>query len=112
MSAVTDSRAVVASDPARPGITNLLEIFGAMTGRNPKDIPADFEGKGYGDFKKILAEVAVETLSPIRRKFDELMENKDYLLQVLKAGASAAQKRAWKILAKVYRKAGFVEPLR
>ena len=76
MSAVTDSGSVIAYDPACLGITNLLEIFGAMTGRNPEDIPADFEGKGYGDFKKVLAEAAVETLSPIRRKFDELMENK------------------------------------
>ena len=112
MSAVTDSEAVVAYDPARPGLRNLLEIYGVLAGRAPEEVAADFDGKGYGELKAALTEVVVETLAPIREKFDELMENKDYLLQVLKTGAGAAQKRAWKILSKVHRKAGFVEPSR
>jgi len=76
------------------------------------DVATDFDGKGYGDFKASLVDVTVESLAPIRLKFDELMGNKDYLIQVLKNGSGAAQKRAWKILSKVHRKVGFVEPSR
>jgi tryptophanyl-tRNA synthetase len=112
MSAVTDSETEIVYDPARLGISNLLDIYGVLTGRTPLDIAADFEGKGYGYFKALLVDVTVESLAPIRQKFDELMGDKDYLIQVLKSGSDAAQKRAWKILSKVHRKVGFVEPLR
>jgi tryptophanyl-tRNA synthetase len=112
MSAVTDSETEIVYDPARLGISNLLDIYGVLTGRNPLDIAADFEGRGYGYFKASLVDVTVESLAPIRQKFDELMGDKDYLIQVLKSGSDAAQKRAWKILSKVRRKVGFVEPLR
>ncbi len=112
MSAVTDSDSAITYEPARHGIRNLLDIFGALTNRAPKEIAAEFDGRGYADFKNALVDVAVESLAPIRQKFDELMENKDFLQQVLQQGAAAAQKRAWKILAKVHRKAGFLEPLR
>lgn len=112
ISAVTDSDAVIAYDPERPGVRNLLEIYGVLAGRSPVDVAADFSAKGYGDLKAALVEVVVDSLAPIREKFDELMQNKDYLLEVLKDGASAAEKRAWKILSKVHRKAGFVEPSR
>ena len=106
MSAVTDSETVIAYDHQRPGVSNLLEIYGVLVGRAPQDLASDFEGKGYGDLKTAL------TLAPIRHKFDELMENKDFLKNVLKSGAEAAQVRAWKVLSKVKRRAGFVEPLR
>ena len=112
MSAVTDSETVIAYDHQRPGVSNLLEIYGVLVGRAPQDLASDFEGKGYGDLKTALTDVVVETLAPIRHKFDELMENKDFLKNVLKSGAEAAQVRAWKVLSKVKRKAGFVEPLR
>ena len=113
MSAVTDSETTIAFAPKeRPGVSNLLEIYGVLTKRKPEDVAEDFVGKGYGDLKKALVEVVVESLNPIRTRFDELMEDKTYLSEVLKKGAEAAQKRAWKVLSKVHRKAGFVEPAR
>jgi len=113
MSAVTDSETSITYDPqGRPGVSNLLEIYGVLAHREPADIAEDFEGKGYGDLKKALVEVVCDSLNPIRTRFDELMEDKSYLTSVLKKGADAAQKRAWKILSKVHRKAGFVEPSR
>ncbi len=113
MSAVTDSQTNIEYDPQnRPGVSNLLEIYGVLSGRDPKEIAPDFEGKGYGELKKALVDVVNGALDPIRTKFNELMEDKAYLEVVLKGGAAAAQQRAWKILSKVHRKAGFVEPKR
>ena len=110
--AVTDSGSEVKSGPEKPGITNLLSIMSGFSGRSVEELEAEFVGKGYGDFKKAAGEVVVEGLRPIRERFEEVEQDKAYLDGVLKSGAETAQKKAYKILSKVYRKVGFVERFR
>jgi tryptophanyl-tRNA synthetase len=111
-SAVTDSEAEVRAAPDKPGVTNLLTILSASTGRPVAELEADFKGVNYGEFKNAVADAVVDLLTPIQTRFAEISEDKNYLNGVFKAGAEAAQKRAYKTLAKVYRKAGFVERAR
>ena len=108
-SAVTDSGNEVKAGADKPGVTNLLAIHSAITGEEIPAIEERFSGQGYGQFKQAVAEAVVETLRPVREKYFSLRDDKDYLLSVLKDGASVAQKRAYRILGKVYRKIGFVE---
>lgn len=108
MSAVTDSDSCVRADAAnKPGITNLMSIYAAVTGKTNQQIEDDFAGKGYGDFKKSVADAVIATLDPVRNRYEELIKDKAYLDEVLKAGAATAQRTAYKTLAKVYRKVGF-----
>jgi tryptophanyl-tRNA synthetase len=90
-------------------VTNLLSIQSAITGEEVSSLEKRFEGQGYGAFKEAVAETVVETLQPVREKYLSLVEDKPYLESVLKDGAAAAQKTAFRILSKVYRKIGFVE---
>ncbi len=108
--AVTDSCSEVKRGEGKAGIENLMSIYGACTGKSFDEIETEFEGKGYGDFKKAVADAVVETLRPIQEKYADLMKNKDYLKQVYKSGAERAARVANKTLAKVYRKVGFIEP--
>src|SRR5205823_1995379 len=85
--ATTDSQRLVAFDPERPGITNLLTIYQLLTGQSQQEIEAEFEGKGYGDFKAVLTECLVETLAPIQRRYYELMNDLPTLEAILKQGA-------------------------
>src|ERR1700730_3853516 len=73
--ATTDSLRLVQFDPERPGITNLLTIYQALTGQEQAVIEAEFEGKGYGDFKAALTERLVETLAPIQQRYHELIDD-------------------------------------
>jgi len=113
-SAVTDSGSEIkfSEGEEKAGIRNLLTIYSNLTELSITDIELKYEGRGYGDFKKDLADIVVEKLSPIKFKHDDLMKNKDYLETVLKAGAESAQKKAWKMLSKVYRKVGLVQAAR
>lgn len=110
--AVTDSGSEIRAGEDKPGVTNLLAIMSSFLDK-PMDVcAAEFEGKGYGDFKKAVGEVVVEGLAPIRERYEEVINDKGYLDSVLKAGADTAQKKAYKILSKVQRKVGFVERFR
>jgi len=112
MSAVTDSETNVAYDPdKKPGVSNLISIMSALGGKSVKDIVAEFAGKNYGEFKKAAADVVAEKLRPVREKYQSAVADKAYLDQVLSAGAQAAQRRANKVMSKVYRKVGYVNPL-
>lgn len=109
LSAVTDSGSEIRSSPEKPGIANLLNIMSASTGKPIAEIENDFDGRGYGDFKKAVADAVVARLEPIQKKYAELMNNKDHLHQILKEGAEDAQRRAYRMMAKVNRKVGFIE---
>lgn len=85
--ATTDSLRLVAFDPERPGITNLLTIYQTLTGQSQAAIEAEFEGKGYGDFKAALTERLVETLAPIQQRYNALMNDLPTLEGILKQGA-------------------------
>lgn len=89
--ATTDSLRLVAFDPERPGITNLLTIYQALTGQSQEVIEAEFAGKGYGDFKAVLTERLVETLSPIQQRYRELMDDLSILEKILQQGADTVR---------------------
>lgn len=108
--AVTDSDTVVKFDPVnKKGVSNLMTIYSAATGKTIEETENDFVGKGYGDFKAAVGEAVVETLRPIREKAEDLMKNKDYLVAVYREGAERASRTAYKTLRKVYKKVGFTE---
>lgn len=107
-SAVTDSGSEIRMAADKPGISNLLTLLSAATGTPIPDLEATFAGQQYGPFKEAVAEAVVQLLTPIQERFHEIEGDKAYLDSVFKAGAEAAQHRANRILAKVYRKAGFV----
>lgn len=89
--ATTDSLRLVSFDPARPGITNLLTIYQLLTRQSQQEIEAEFEGKGYGDFKAALTERLVATLAPIQERYRELMNDLPTLESIL--GQSAEEVR-------------------
>lgn len=107
-SSVTDSGSEVRASDEKPGITNLLNIFSAATGKPISEIETEFAGSQYGPFKDAVADAVIAMLEPIQKRYAAIAEDKGSLDSILKAGAEAAQKRAFKMLSKVYRKAGFV----
>lgn len=111
-SAVTDSEGVIEyrpDDEAKAGINNLLTIMSAVTGKDIDKIVAEYQGKGYGDFKKDVAEAVVEEIRPIRARYDQLSNDKQYLVDICEKGAIEASKIAGRTLNKVYKKVGFVQ---
>ena len=110
MSAVTDSDSEVRFAPGeKPGVSNLMCIMAAFTGESMEQIQANFAGKGYGDFKKAVADVVVEGLTPVRERYEQVAADKSLIEEALKRGNEAAQRRADKIMSKVYRKVGFLK---
>jgi tryptophanyl-tRNA synthetase len=106
MKATTDSIGTIKFDKSRPGIYNLLEMYEILSNENRSDIEAKFEGKGYGDFKKDLSELVVNSLKPLQDKYNELIENPEKLEQILKNGAEKARLIADKKLKEVKEKVG------
>ncbi len=105
--AVTDSGKEVVFDPAKkPAVSNLLTIYSGFSGKNIKSLEQEFAGKTYVEFKKALAELLIEKLSPIRKKFDELMFDRQELIKTLSRGSEKAQKVAEQTLDEVKRKTG------
>ena len=109
MSAVTDSSSEIVASGDKPGISNLLQIYSSMSGRTVADIEGSLKGEGYGTLKKEVADAVISVCEPVQAKYKDLIDDKSYLEDVLRSGAGAAQERAYKVLGKVYRKAGFVE---
>ena len=107
--AVTDSENVVRYDTEnKPGISNLISIYGAISGKTNDEVEKKFEGKGYGDFKKAVAECVIEELRPLQTKYKELVSNPEYLKQIYVEGANKAKEKAEKTLRDVYSKIGLV----
>ncbi len=108
--AVTDSDGCVRADADKPGVTNLMTIYGVCTGKTFDEIEKEFDGRGYGDFKQTVAESVIEALRPIREEYARILADKAYLDGVLKTGAERADAIARRTLAKVYKKVGFFTP--
>lgn len=107
--AVTDSDTCVRYDVSeKPGISNLMQIYSVATGESFDKIEAEFEGKGYGEFKPRVGEAVVEMLRPIREEATRLLADKAYLESVYRQGAEKAAFTSNKTLRKVYKKIGFV----
>ena len=110
--AITDSDTenCVHFDPAnKPGVSNLMNIYSAVTGKSIDEIEREFEGQGYGVFKPAVGDAVIETLRPIREEATRLLEDKAYLCSVYTEGAQKASVIARKTLRKVYKKVGLVE---
>lgn len=108
--AVTDSDMAIRYDrEAKPGVSNLMEIYACATGEALESVAAAFEGKGYGDFKLAVGEAVAETLAPIQAEYKRLLADKGYLEEVMAKNAARASHLAGKTLAKVKRKVGFVK---
>jgi tryptophanyl-tRNA synthetase len=108
-SAVTDSEAVVRFDPeTKPGVSNLLTIYSALSGRSIGDLEAEYAGRGYGDLKKDLAEVVVDFVTPIQERTAAYLDDPAALDAVLAAGAEKARAIAGATLATMYDRVGFL----
>ena len=108
-SAVTDTgREVVADPEGKPGVTNLLAIHSALSGRSVADLEEHFAGRGYGDLKKELAEVVADFVTPVRERTHELLADRGELQRVLAQGAARAREVAAGTVADVYERIGFL----
>ena len=112
-SAVTDSGSEVAFDTAeKPGISNLLTIYSALTGRDIPSIEAEFAGQQYGHFKVALGDLVAEFVDGFGTRTRELLDDRAELDRILADGADKARSVASETLARVYDRSGFVPPLR
>jgi tryptophanyl-tRNA synthetase len=108
-SAVTDTgREIVFDREAKPGISNLLSIYAALTDRSIADLTASYQGKGYGDLKKDLAEVVVEFARPIKQRTQEFLDDPAQLDKLLAVGGEKARAVASQTLREVYDRIGFL----
>lgn len=106
--AVTDSLGCIRVSEEQPGVSNLIGIYSAVTGKSATEIEAEFSGKGYGDFKAAVGEVVADALAPIRERYTEIVTDKAYLEGIYRAGAERAEKIAFKTCRKAMKKAGFL----
>jgi tryptophanyl-tRNA synthetase len=106
---VTDTDSEIKFDPEKkPGVSNLLGIYAAVSGRSIKDLEAAFAGKGYGDLKGEVADAVISVIEPIRQRATDLLENTDELDSLLASGSARANELAEATLASVYDKIGFI----
>lgn len=109
MRAVTDDDANIVFDPEnKPGVSNLLTIFSVLSGRPVDSLETEFAGRGYGDLKKALAEVIIDTFAPIRERTLDLLEDTGELDRVLASNADRAAHVAGSTLATAYDRMGFL----
>lgn len=107
--AVTDSETSVRYDPeTKPGVSNLLSIYSAASGKSVADAEAEFSGQGYGAFKNAVGEAVVELFRPIREESERLLSDKAYLEAIYRQGAERARAVAIRTLRKVHHKVGFL----
>lgn len=112
-SAVTDTgREILYDEVNKPGISNLLTMYAALTARTIDDLLEQYEGRGYGDLKKDLAEVLVEFVKPIQERTKGYLDDKAQLDKILAVGAEKARTVASATLAKTYKNVGFLSPAR
>lgn len=110
--AVTDSEGIILYRDEQPGVKNLINIYSACTGKTPEETVAEFDGKGYGDFKMAVGEAVVSVLKPLQEEQARLSKDKAYIDSVIKNNAEKASYYATKTLRKVQRKVGFPDRIR
>jgi tryptophanyl-tRNA synthetase len=101
-SVTDDGKEVKFDEKAKPGISNLLTIHSALSGKSVSDLENEFSGKGYGDFKTAVAEVVIAKLEPIGKRTRELMDDPAELSRVLSNGAQKANEVASATLKAAY----------
>ncbi len=110
--AVTDSDNQIRYSEEKPGIRNLIEIYGLATGKSAVEVEAEFINTGYGDFKLAVGEAVADLLTPLQTRFDVLQKDKAYIDGIIKNNAEKANYYATKTLRKVQKKVGFPERIR
>ena len=106
--AVTDSDSVIRYGEDKPGVSNLMTVYRAFTGKSFEEIEREFSGVGYGSFKLAVGEACADGLQSVRDEFSRLIADKAYLESVMKSGAEEAHRTALRMMSKVKRKIGFV----
>ncbi|MBQ4351431.1 MAG: tryptophan--tRNA ligase [Clostridia bacterium] len=107
--AVTDSGSEIRYAEDKPGVSNLISIYSAFTGKTVEEVEREFDGKGYGDFKLAVGEACADALAPVQAEFARLTADKAYLESVMRNGAEAAAHDAARTMSKVRRKIGFTD---
>ncbi|RKY39966.1 MAG: tryptophan--tRNA ligase [Candidatus Omnitrophota bacterium] len=106
--AVTDSGSEIRVDERKPGISNLLTIYSCLSEQPVSKLEERFAEKGYASFKEELAELIIQTLKPIQKEYRRLMDNRDYVIDLLQEGAKKARTRAERTLREVKKRIGFL----
>ena len=110
--AVTDSGTEIRADEeAKPGITNLLRIYSALTGESVPDLERRYAGQGYGTFKKDVAEVVVAAFAPVRERTEQMLKDENQLDKLLAHGAARARSVAGPTMTTVRDRMGFLQAL-
>lgn len=107
-SVTDDGKEVRFDEKGKPGISNLLTIHSALSGKSITELENDFSGKGYGDFKTAVAEVVISTLEPIAKRTNDLMSDRSELIKILKSGAIKANHVASETLKAAYSAIGLI----
>ena len=110
--AVTDSESEVRYAEEKPGISNLMDIYSAVTGKTYEEIEKEFAGKGYGDFKLAVGETVADHLKPLQERYEQLMKDKAYIESMIKQNDEKAAYYANKTLRKVQKKVGLTARIR
>ena len=110
--AVTDSESEVRYAEEKPGISNLMDIYSAVTGKTYEEIEKEFAGKGYGDFKLAVGETVADHLKPLQERYEQLMKDKAYIESMIKQNDEKAAYYANKTLRKVQKTVGLTERIR
>ncbi len=108
--AVTDSENCVRYDrESKPGVSNLMGIYGIIKNKTMEEIEEEFKGQGYGNFKTAVAEAVVERLEPIQEKYNKLIENPDKIKEIYEKGDKKANEKANNLIKEVYEKIGLIK---
>lgn len=108
-SAVTDTgKEIKFDEKSKPGISNLLTIHSALSGKSIPELESEFAGKGYGDFKGAVAEVVTSYFAPVKARAEELLQDEQALLQILREGSEKARAVASQTLRQTYDALGLV----
>ncbi len=107
--AVTDSESEIRYDSeSKPGVSNLIEIYGIVTKKTHEEIEREFSGKGYGDFKLAVGEAVADELAPLQERYETLIKDKAYIDECIKKNDEKAAYVAGKTLRKVKKKVGLL----
>ena len=104
-------KGLVFDNPERPECHNLLSLYQILAGKTKQEVATECQDMGWGQFKPLLTEVAIDSLKPIQDKYQEIMDNKDYLNSVLKEGKDKAEQVANNTLSRVKDALGYLPPL-
>lgn len=107
--AVTDSEGKVYASEEKPGVTNLMDIYGVFTGKSRESVAQEFEGVGYGEFKLAVADSIIAGFTPIQKEYYKILADKKFVDTILQEGAEKAEFYARKLVSKVYKKVGFLQ---